>query len=83
MIHFEEAVARAEEWIKKQVKFQQEYFNSKEFENGEIVFTIKDSEFFKEFDKIEYRTVQSLVNEYNSLPLNYPSFSKTTLVLYE
>lgn len=44
---------------------------------------IKDSDFFNEFDKIEYRIIQSLVNEYNSLPLNYPSFVKTTQMLYE
>jgi hypothetical protein len=27
--------------------------------------------------------VQSLVNEYNSLPLNYPHFVKTTLILFD
>ena len=55
-------MARAEEWIKKQVKFQEEYFTCEELESGEVNFVIKDSDFFVEFDKIEYRTIQSLVN---------------------
>lgn len=42
MIHFEEAVTRAEEWIKKQVKFQEEYFWSEETEGGDTNFTLKD-----------------------------------------
>jgi hypothetical protein len=76
-------VTRAEEWIKKQLKFQDEYFRCEESESGDANFIIKDKEFFMEFDKIEYKTIQSLVNEYNSLPLSYPSFVKTTQMLYD
>lgn len=84
MIHFEQAVARAQEWIKKQNKFQQEYFYSQQQQStGQIIFTIKQKQFFKEFGKIQYKLIQSLVNEYNSLPLSYPSFMKTTLALYD
>lgn len=42
MIHFEEAVTRAEEWIKKQTRFQEEYFYSEETEAGEVNFEIKE-----------------------------------------
>jgi hypothetical protein len=52
MIHFEEAVARSEEWIKKQIKFQEEYFDYEEVLNGEPIFYLKSNEFFKEFGKI-------------------------------
>jgi hypothetical protein len=71
MIQFEETVGRCEEWLKKQQKFEETYFTN---EPEPRLLSINS--------KIEFRSLQLLVNEFNNLPLIYENFEKTTGLLY-
>jgi hypothetical protein len=56
-------VVRCEEWLKKQKKFEETSFTS------EVEPNLKQLP-----EKIEFRTLQLLVNEFNNLPLIYDNF---------
>jgi hypothetical protein len=71
MIQFEETVTRCEEWLKKQHRFEEGCFT-----------TTADPALLPLPQKIEFRTLQLLVNEFNNLPLVYDNFERTTGVLY-
>lgn len=60
MIQFEETVGRCDEWLKKQKKFEETYFTDD-----------PDPKLIPVKEKIEFRTLQLLVNEFNNLPLIY------------
>ena len=53
MIQFEETVGRCEEWLKKQKKFEEEYFDMED--ENEPVLRVSE-------EKIEFRTVQMLMS---------------------
>lgn len=71
MIQFEETVSRCEEWLRKQRRFEETCFTSG-----------PDPVLLPLAEKIEFRTLQLLVNEFNNLPLVYDNFERTTGALY-
>ena len=72
MIQYEQTVGRCEEWLRKQKTFEETFFT---FDPEPQLIPIKD--------KIEFRTLQLRVNEFNNLPLIYDNFEKTTGTLYQ
>lgn len=63
MIQFEETVARCEDWLRKQKKFEETFFTDE-----------PEPKMLPISQKIEFRTLQMLVNEFNNLPLLYDNF---------
>jgi hypothetical protein len=59
MIQFEETVERCEEWLAKQRKFEESFFLEPPHHRPQ---------------KVEFRALQLLVNEFNNLPLVYDLF---------
>ena len=71
MIQFEETVGRCEEWLRKQKFFEETYFVME-----------PEPQLIQIDEKIEFRTLQLLVNQFNNLPLIYDNFDQTTGALY-
>ena len=71
MIQFQETVGRCEEWLRKQKNFEESFFTSD-----------PEPQLVHINEKIQFRTLQLLVNEFNNLPLIYDNFEKTTGALH-
>ncbi len=63
-------MTRCEEWLKKQRRFEEACFSP----DSVLLLHLPQ--------KIEFRTLQLLVNEFNNLPLVYDNFERTTGALY-
>lgn len=70
IISFEETVQRCEEWIGKAGRFEEEYFveGGGGGEGRAVQLRLIEGE------KIEFKQMNLLVQEYNNLPVLYPPF---------